>query len=483
MSKKGRTFDTRPTIAALTFSVVLAIALIVVNSSPPTAVLAADVSTRVITEGDSAELVQQTASVNAPRQLASPESADADLARSLVAPPTEISEEAVQAVVLANDEVVETTPTLPPTTAAPAAATPTSRVINTTSTVSPRPNTPPATSAPSSDVTTTNRPPRSTTTTTIQPFSTTVRPTTTTVRPTTTIRSTTTTIRPTTTTTTTAAPSTTAAPRTTVPQVNGRYSIAQVIDGTIGAGDGGNPYEESPMGRHDAPLFLPQTWNWAQGPSRNAAWGQLGTGSSRYAEHRCAVIPQNGHRPPVPFRVNVRNGAYYQYANNNWTKAFNVDLTGGNHGGYLGTPGVVNADPFSSGSHGQITWRREADGSYSAPWNSNSLFMHFWAGKRQAPKAGQIAEFLTSEMRLQQPDGQTVDLSRVKVLFQCGADYYNTTGGQGTKVPGPGIAKYHRLTTSWKPSLWVTLPRNAPAGSTADFRNWLLNNLPPDVRP
>ena len=71
--------------------------------------------------------------------------------------------------------------------------------------------------------------------------------------------------------------------------------------------------------------------------------------------------------------------------------------------------------------------------------------MHFWAGKRQAPASGQTAEFLTSEMRLQQPDGQTVDLSRVRVLFQCGIDYYNTRGGQGTKVPGPGIAKYHRL--------------------------------------
>jgi hypothetical protein len=265
--------------------------------------------------------------------------------------------------------------------------------------------------------------------------------------------------------------------------VNGRYSIAQVVNGTIGAGDGGNPYEEWPMGRHEASLFLPQTWNWAQGPSRNAAWGQLGTGSSRYAEFRCAVIPENGHRPPVPFRVNIRNGAYFQYANNNWTKAFNVDLTGGNHGGYLGTPGVVNADPFSSGSHGQITWRREADGSYSAPWNANALFMHFWAGKRQSPKAGQTAEFLSSEMRLQQPDGQTVDLSKVKVLFQCGVDYYNTTGGQGTKVPGPGIAKYSRLSTSWRPGLWVTLPKNAPAGSTTDFRNWLLNHLPPDVRP
>ena len=84
-------------------------------------------------------------------------------------------------------------------------------------------------------------------------------------------------------------------------------------------------------------------------------------------------------------------------------------------------------------------------------------------------------------MRLQQPDGQTVDLSVVNVLFQCGVDYYNTTGGQGTKVPGPGIGKYHTATTSWKPSLWTTLPPDAPAASTGDFRTWLEANLHPEV--
>ena len=109
--------------------------------------------------------------------------------------------------------------------------------------------------------------------------------------------------------------------------------------------------------------------------------------------------------------------------------------------------------------------------------------MHFWAGQRQSPKSGQTAEFLTSEVRLMQPDGQTVDLSRVRVLFQCGLDYYNTTGGQGTKVPGPGIAKYHRVTPSWTPGLWVTLPKNTDASSVSAFRTWLTANLPPNVVP
>ncbi|MGI9604700.1 MAG: hypothetical protein ACR2P0_01045 [Acidimicrobiales bacterium] len=259
--------------------------------------------------------------------------------------------------------------------------------------------------------------------------------------------------------------------------------MAQVIDGTISSGDGSNPHEESPMGRHAASLYLPQTWDWAQGPTRNGAWGNLGVGGSQYAEFRCAVIPENGHNPPVDFRVNVRSGAYYQFANNSWSKAFDVNLTSSHNGGYLGNAGVYNSDPFSGGHHGGITWRREADGSYSAPWHSSALMMHFWAGQRKAPKAGQTAELLTSEVRLMQPDGQTVDLSRVKVLFQCGIDYYSSTGGQGTKVPGPGIGKYHRASSSWKPSLWVTLPKNTPAGSVGDFRTWLEAHLPPDVRP
>lgn len=235
------------------------------------------------------------------------------------------------------------------------------------------------------------------------------------------------------------------------------------------------------MGRHDASLYLPQGWNWAQGPTRNSLWGNMS--SSQFAEFRCAVIPENGHNPPVPFRVNMRRGAYFQYVNGNWNKAFDVSLTSTTNGGYLGRAGELNTDPFSSGGPGRIEWRRESDGSYSAPWHSDALMMHFWAGKRQSRASGQTAEFLQSEMRLQQPDGQRVDLSRVRVLFQCGVDYYNSTGGQGTKVPGPGIAKYHRLTTSWKPGLWVTLPGNVPAASTSDFRRWLEANLPPDVRP
>ncbi len=291
-------------------------------------------------------------------------------------------------------------------------------------------------------------------------------------------------------TTSTTAPPETSAPATVPParavgtptgSGGQRYSIAQVIDGTIGAGDGSNPNEESPMGRHDAPLALNQGWNWAQGPTRNSVWGQLGSGNSRYAEFRCAVIPELGHTPPVPFRINVREAAYYQFVNNDWQKGFDVDLTGGNHGGYLGTAGGSNANPFTSGSHGLIEWRREADGSFSAPWNPSALMMHFWASQRKAPAPGQTAEFLTSEVRLQQPDGQTVDLSRVRVLFQCGVDYYSTTGGQGTQVPGPGIAKYHRATESWKPGLWITLPRNTAASSVSDFAAWLSSNPPPNV--
>ena len=262
---------------------------------------------------------------------------------------------------------------------------------------------------------------------------------------------------------------------------SGRYSISQVIDGTISSGDGSNPNEESPMGRHDAPLSLNQGWNWAQGPTRNSVWGQLGSGASQYAEFRCAVIPELGHRPSVPFRINVREGAYYQYVNGNWQTGFNVDLTGGNHGGYLGNAGESGGNPFDSPSKGLIQWRRESDGSFSAPWNPDALMMHFWAAQRKAPSGGQTAEFLTSEVRLQQPDGQNVDLSRVKVLFQCGIDYYSTTGGQGTSVPGPGIGKYHRATEQWQPSLWVTLPSGTPANSASDFRNWLNANTPPNV--
>lgn len=259
------------------------------------------------------------------------------------------------------------------------------------------------------------------------------------------------------------------------------YSIDQVIESTISDGEGSNPNQEGPMGLHDGPLYLPQGWTWAQGATRNDEWGTIGTGASLFVEWRCSVMPELDSVPSVPFRVNVRNGSYWQFVGGEWAKGFDVDLSQGHKGSYLGQAGELNTDPFSDSSNGQIVWREESDGSFSAPWNPDALFMHFWAGQRLPALAGQSAELSTAEIRLQQPDGQTVDLSSVNALFQCGLDYYSVTTGQGTKVPGPGIGKYHRVSEAWKPTLWVTLPPDAPAASTADFESWLGANPPPIV--
>ena len=257
------------------------------------------------------------------------------------------------------------------------------------------------------------------------------------------------------------------------------FTVEQVIESTIGAGDGSNPNQDGPMGAHDAPLFLPQGWSWTQGATRNEEWGTIGTGNSLFVEWRCSVIPEFGSTPSVPFRVNVRDASYWQFADDEWTKGFDVNLAGGHKGSYLGVPGEINDDPFGVPDSGHIEWRQEADGSFSAPWNPDALFMHFWAGQRLPALEGQTAEMSAAEIRLQQPDGETVDLSQVDVLFQCGLDYYSVTGGEGTKVPGPGIGKYHRATASWEPTLWVTLPADEPAGSSADFQAWLGEHTPP----
>lgn len=263
--------------------------------------------------------------------------------------------------------------------------------------------------------------------------------------------------------------------------VEARYTVAEVIESTIGAGDGANPNQDGPMGLHDGPLYLPQGWTWTQGAARNAEWGSIGTGSSLFVEWRCSAIPALEHVPPVPFRINVRDASYWQFANDEWTKGFDVSLIEGHKGSYLGQAGELNTDPFSDSSNGQIEWREEDDGSFSAPWNADALFMHFWASQRLPALDGQTAEMSTAEIRLQQPDGETVDLSSVDLLFQCGLDYYSVTTGQGTKVPGPGIGKYHQASESWMPTLWVTLPPGAPAESTADFDDWLTENLHPLV--
>lgn len=257
------------------------------------------------------------------------------------------------------------------------------------------------------------------------------------------------------------------------------HSIQQIVESTIGAGDGSNPNQDGPMGRHDAPIFLPQGWSWAQGPTRNDEWGTIGTGNSLFVEWRCSVIPELDHTPEVPFRINVRDASYWQFADDQWSKGFDVDLLRGHTGSHLGIPGEINDDPFSVPDSGRIEWRQEPDGSFSAPWNPDALFMHFWAGQRLPALDGQSAELSTAELRLQQPDDETVDLSSVDVLFQCGVDYYSVTGGQGTKVPGPGIGKYHSATESWKPTQWVTLPPDVPADSRDDFVDWLTANPHP----
>lgn len=472
MKNHGRLFDVLPTVFAFTTSLALTAILILVNSGDDRAL--GQAVSDVVTE---AELVEdRAASAQTGRQAVSPEVVEETsdgLALAEVATGDIVEDADVDTVVegaTANaddtDKVAavasdDASGAVDESEVALAAAQPEVTVPTT--------SVPTAVTQPSSATTT--RVPR-VQTTTVTPI-TSPAP----VAPTTAAPPTSTTRAPTTTTTTT----TTQAPTTAAPvAASGSYTVAQIIDGTIGAGDGSNPNEEAPMGVHDAPLYLPQGWNWAQGTTRNAQWGNLG--SNQFAEFRCAVIPENGHVPPVDFRVNFSEGAYYQFAGGSWSKAFDVALDSPTNGAYLGTAGRVNADPFASGS-GSINWRREADGSYSAPWNAAALMMHFWAGERQSPAAGQTAEFLTSEMRLQQPDGQTVDLSRVRVLFQCGIDYYNTRGGQGTRVPGPGIAKYQYLTESWQPGLWVTLPGNVSASGVADFRTWLNANLPPSVRP
>ena len=456
----GRPFDIKPMALMVASAVLVVFGLVGFDVSRSSD--AVETAALTLLDDSTDRVSRQVGTQSAGRQVVAP-SLDSAEVGEVNAIETEVTsaEEAVGEALLAQDADSDATElALPPVTStvgvapadAPTAGSTVAPVVETTTTVA---NSTP-TAAPAA--------PRTETTSTTRP-----NPTTTTSR----VPRTTTTTATTTTTTSTTAP----AP----PPVDGRYTVDQVIFGTIAGGDGSNPNEESPMGRHDAPLFLPQGWNWAQGPSRNSQWGNLR--SDQFVEWRCAVIPEFGHTPPVPFRINVRNGAYYQYANGSWNEAFSVALDSTDHGAYLGRPGQVNQDPFGSGGPGRIDWRQEADGSFSAPWNADALMMHFWAGKRQSPAGGQTAEFLTSELRLQQPDGQQVDLSEVRVLFQCGLDYYNSTGGQGTQVPGPGIATYQLASSSWTAGLWVTLPGDVPAGSTGDFRTWLEANLPPDVRP
>lgn len=260
-------------------------------------------------------------------------------------------------------------------------------------------------------------------------------------------------------------------------QVAGQYSIAQVIDGTVGAGDGSNPNDGGITGRHDAPIALPGGFAFAEGPNINGIYGN-NSDANRRVEWRCAVFPERGHTPNVDFRINIREGAYYRLVNGRWDKAIDVNLTPGNNGAYLGSVGTTG-NPFDESSRGTIQWRREADGSFSAPWNRGAHFAHFWNGSRLAPAAGQTAEFLTSEIRIQQPDGQNVDLSQVRVLGQCGIDYWAAGDSGNTKVPGPGIGKYHALDTEWTPSLYLTT--SSEPNSVADLSNFLTANPIPGV--
>ena len=406
-------FDSRPTFAILVFSLMLTAGLVMANSRSEETVETSGAPGRLV--GEARPPRQLLSPLVGPQQVVAMRdeqiaaavvaevlalSVDPDVLASADAPNDEASVVSSDAASLAAPPASSLVDVGPAADASVVARGDVERSTTTTSNQPPREAAAPATTIAVRQPTTVAPVPAASTTTTVARVVPTQRVTTqapTTQAPTTQAPTTQapTTQAPTTQAPTTQAP-TTQAPTTQAPPAFGRYTVAQVIDGTIGAGDGSNPNEESPMGRHDAPLYLPQGWNWAQGPTRNAAWGNLGTGGSRYAEWRCAVIPENGHNPPVPFRINVSQGAYYQFVNGSWSKAFDANLLGGNHGGYLGHAGQVNADPFSSGHHGTIQWRQEADGSFSAPWNANALMMHFWAGQRQSPKSGQTCLLYTS---------------------------------------------------------------------------------------
>ncbi len=275
-------------------------------------------------------------------------------------------------------------------------------------------------------------------------------------------------------------PTPTPTPDPVATPANGRYTAAQIVGSTLGSGPPWNTRNGgpgAPWGLHEAPLKLPE-WDFKRGAKRSSGWQKLGTGSFRAVEWRCAVFAADGTTPASgSMLVEVRNAAYYGYQGGKWVKRFDVRLVGSGKGAYLAGAGG-NGDPYSNYTYNEgIVWTEVSPGVFRAPWKGPQL-MHFWAGKRDPIPNNQTAELLTAEIRVLNSSGGAISASQTDLLGQCGIDYYQNAAHNSTRAPGPGIGKYWRLGSTWRPTLWFTPPAGVATNPNA-METWLNNNPPP----
>ena len=255
----------------------------------------------------------------------------------------------------------------------------------------------------------------------------------------------------------------------------GKYTAEQIIYATGIQKQGPyNPGRAAPWGLHDAPIYLPQGWDFSQGAKSNDGYQ---TFFRPAMEWRGAVFTEYGQAPPSNVIVQVRNPEYYAFVNGSWVKQFDVVLNPGSSGAYLaGNP--VGTDPFTGGVHfGTINWQNVGDNTYQAPFIGTQA-MHFWRGNRHPIQDGQTAELAVAEMRIIGANGSAPDRTK-KLLAQIGIDYYHF-GENNTRAPGPGIGRYQELTEEWLKLAWFTSPEGTPITFDANVE-WLNNNPPPVI--
>lgn len=253
----------------------------------------------------------------------------------------------------------------------------------------------------------------------------------------------------------------------------GKYTAEQIAYATGLQKQGPyNPGRAAPWGLHDAPIYLPQGWDFAQGAKSNSGYQ---TFFRPAMEWRGAVFTENGQAPPSNVTVQIRNPAYYSFGGGSWKKEFDVPLRAPGSGSYLaGNP--VGTDPFTGGQHfGSIPWENIGNNTFQAPFRGPQA-MHFWRGGRHPIGANQTAELAVGEMRIVRTGGGAPDLSK-KLLAQIGIDYY-AFGENNTKAPGPGIGRYQQLTDEWVKLAWITTPQGTAVNFDATVA-WLKQNPPP----
>ena len=247
---------------------------------------------------------------------------------------------------------------------------------------------------------------------------------------------------------------------------------------TGGATDYGRPWPNHEAKIADEGL----KYRWLIG-GWGSKWNVPGGERAIYA--RCQAYPAEGGVQATGFKLQIRGLRSYERIDGEWNLHQNSD-TAGLSGDWYDLADFL-ADTQLSGT-AKLQPVSGQPGVFEVDWPANGEIFHFFMGMNDMP-AGQVrklfdpaydpnrdAFFATTQMRLVPGANANVDLGAVRLLGDCGLDYYkNETSTRkrdypGRPVPSSGHARSKLITSEWQAFNWYVTPGEPK--QTGETRTW-----------